>query len=60
MTSLSGRFRRAAAKPVSRSQRNDGYRADSGPSRGDPCRRAIRPTATSTAAIRNVRFTCAP
>jgi hypothetical protein len=29
----------------------------SGPSFSDSCRRTIRPTATSTAAIRNVRFT---
>jgi hypothetical protein len=26
----------------------DGFSGDSGPSRGDPCRRAIRPTATSS------------
>ena len=36
---------------------NAGYCAHSGPSRGDPCRRAIRPIATFIAAIRNVRFT---
>ena len=28
------------------SSRHDGYRTDSGPSRGDPCRRAIRPKPT--------------
>jgi hypothetical protein len=37
-----------------------GFRPDSGPSRGDPCGRAIRPNATSTVAIRNVRFTSTP
>jgi hypothetical protein len=31
-----------------------------GPPRDRPCRRAIRPTATSTVAIRYVRLTCAP
>jgi hypothetical protein len=42
-------------KPISGSLWNDGYRADSGPSRG-----GIRPNATSTAAICNVRFTSTP
>jgi hypothetical protein len=32
-----------AVKPTSRPQLNGGYGADSGPSRGDPSRRAIRP-----------------
>jgi hypothetical protein len=41
----------------SRSLRNDGYGADSSPSRGDISRHAFRPTATSAAAIRNVRLT---
>jgi hypothetical protein len=44
----------------SRSQMNDGYGADSGPSGGDSCRLAYRPNATSTVAIRNVRYACAP
>ena len=35
-----------AAKAISRSEWNGGYGADSGPSRGDPRRRAIRPDAT--------------
>jgi hypothetical protein len=33
----------SGVKPISRSQWNDGFRPDSGPSRGDPCRRALRP-----------------
>jgi hypothetical protein len=41
----------------SRSLRNDGYGVDSSPSRGDISRHAFRPTATSAAAIRNVRLT---
>ena len=45
-----------AVKPTSRSQRNDAYGADSGPSRGDACRRAIRPIEASKAAICNGRF----
>ena len=36
---------------------DDGYNADSGRSRGGSFRGAIRPTATSTTAIRYVRFT---
>ena len=32
-----------AVKGISRSQWNDAFPADSGPSRGDPCRRALRP-----------------
>jgi hypothetical protein len=43
-----------AVKPISRSQGNDGYRADSGPSGGGPCKGAIRPIETSTAANRYV------
>src|SRR5580704_5497742 len=35
-----------AVKPISRSHLNDGFRANSGPSRGDLCRRALRPFAT--------------
>ena len=35
--------RERAVKPISRSQWNDGFGADSGPSRGDACRRALRP-----------------
>jgi hypothetical protein len=49
-----------AVKPISRSQGNDGYRADSGPSGGGPCKGAIRPKATSTVAICYVRFTSIP
>jgi hypothetical protein len=36
-----------AAKPLSRSQRNDGYGADIDNSRGHPCRPALRPERTS-------------
>jgi len=36
-----------AVKPISRSQWNDGYGADSGRPRGDPCTPALRPFATS-------------
>jgi hypothetical protein len=46
-----------AVNPISRSQRNDGFGAHSGPSRGDPCRRALRPTATYAVAICYVCFT---
>jgi len=38
-------------KQISRSQWNGGFRADSGPSRGDPGTRAIRPIETSKAAV---------
>ena|SRR5208282_973607 len=34
-------------------ERNDGFGADSSPSRDDPCRRALRPMEASKAAIRN-------
>src|SRR5208337_3036626 len=44
----------------SRSQWNDGYDADSGPSRGDPCKRALRPTVGSKVAVRFVRNTSSP
>ena len=44
-----------SVKAISRS--NAGYGPDCGPSPGDPCKRASRPNATSTVAIRNVRFT---
>jgi hypothetical protein len=47
-------------KRISRSQRNDGFGADSGPSRGDPRIGAIRPTETYAAAICYVRFTSFP
>ena len=33
-------------RAISSSQRSDGFRKDSGPSGGDPCRRAIRAIAT--------------
>jgi hypothetical protein len=45
-----------AVKPISRSQLN-GFIVDSGPSRGDPRRRAFRPTEASKAATRDVRLT---
>ena len=34
-------------KPISRWQRNDDFRPDSDPSRGDPCRPAFRPIEAS-------------
>ena len=37
-----------------------GYGTDSGPSRGDPCRRAFRPTEASKAAVCYVRNTSIP
>jgi hypothetical protein len=37
---------------TSRSQWNGGFRSNSGPSRVDPCRRAIRPIEASKGAIR--------
>ena len=43
-----------------RSQQSDSFGAHSGPSGGRPCRGALRPNATSPAAIRNVRFTSKP
>ena len=36
---------------------NGGFRPDSGPSRGDPCRAAFRPIDASKVAICNGRFT---
>jgi hypothetical protein len=42
-----------AVTPISRSQWNDGFGSDSGPSRGDSCRRAIRPIEALTGAILN-------
>jgi hypothetical protein len=47
-------------KAISRSQLNYDFRSDSGPSQCDPCWRAVRPTATSTTAIRDLRFTSEP
>ena len=47
-------------KQISRSQWNGGFRADSGPSRGDPGTRAIRPIEASKFAICNGRFTSTP
>ena len=44
-------------KQISRSQWNGGFRADSGPSRGDPGTRAIRPIEASRVAVCYVRFT---
>jgi hypothetical protein len=49
-----------AVKLISRSIRNDGYRADSGPSRGYLRRRAFRPIEASKAATRNGSFTSTP
>jgi hypothetical protein len=49
-----------AVKPTSHSQWNGSYGADSGPSRGDRCRRTIRPIEASKAAICNGRFTSTP
>jgi hypothetical protein len=42
---------------VGNSQWNGGFRPDSDPSRGDPCRAALRPIQASKAAIRNGCFT---
>ena len=39
---------------------NDGFRPDSGPLRGNPGRRAFRPTEASKAAVRYVRNTSTP
>ena len=47
-------------KRTPRSQWNGGFGADSGPSRGDPFRPAIRPIEASKAAVCYVRNTCAP
>jgi hypothetical protein len=55
-----GKARTVRAKPISGSHWNAGFRPDCGPSRGDPFRLAIRPNATSTVAIRNVRFPSTP
>jgi hypothetical protein len=40
---LASQCRLQAVKPISGRQSNDGYGVDSGPSRGDPCRRAYYP-----------------
>ena len=48
---------RLGGEAISRSMWNDGYRADSGPSRGDSCRRAFRPIEPSAVPLRDVRFT---
>ncbi len=42
--------------PAARSQWNGGYAADSGPSRGDPCKLASRPFATFAPGAPSVRF----
>jgi hypothetical protein len=53
---------RRAVKLIARSQWNAGYGADSGHSRGGPCRPAIRPSATflavswKSASLRNLPF----
>src|SRR5208337_1610005 len=41
-------------------ERNDGFDADSSPSRDDPCRRALRPIEASEAAVCYVRNTSTP
>jgi hypothetical protein len=51
---------RFGRRDLFRGRWNDGYRADSGPSRGDSCRRALRPTEASKAAICNGSFTSTP
>jgi hypothetical protein len=50
----------AAVKPTPRSEWNDGYGTDSGPSGGDSCRRAFRPIEASRATIGYVRNTSTP
>jgi hypothetical protein len=47
-------------KPAPCSQSKNGIRANNDPSCGDLCKRAPRPNATSTVAIRNVRLTSIP
>ena len=42
------------------SHSNDGFGSDSGPSRGEPCRRAFRPTEAPDAATCYVRLTSKP
>jgi hypothetical protein len=49
-----------AVKSTPRVQWNDRYGADSGPSRGDLCRRALRPIEASKAAVCYVRNTSKP
>src|SRR5271166_1467826 len=44
-----------AVNPISRSKWNGGFSVHSGPSRGDPCRRALRPIEASKAPIGYVR-----
>ena len=44
-----------AVKPSSGSQWNEGFRPDSGPSPGDPCRRALRPLPTFKPLVGNAR-----
>ena len=51
-------YSHCAVKPSS--QRNGGFGADSGPSRGDYTRRAFRPIEASKVAICNGRFTSSP
>jgi hypothetical protein len=52
-----GEFRLWAVKPISRSQWNGGFGADSGRSGGDPRRRAIRPFEASKTVVCYVRNT---
>ena len=49
-----------AEEPISCEQWNSGYGADSGPSRSDPCRRALRPIEASKATVCYVRNTSIP
>ena len=49
-----------AAKPTTDAEWKGGYGADCGRSRGDPCRRAIRPIATSILATSDGSFTSTP
>ncbi len=50
----------SGVNPISGSHWNAGFRPDSGPSRGDPCRRALRPSVPSTDAVRYDRSTSIP
>src|SRR5271167_517581 len=54
-TSWRGQCPKWAVEPISGPESNDGYGVDSGPSRGDPGRRTIRPPETFLAAPTNDR-----
>src|SRR6516162_9904964 len=49
-----------AVKPISRSQWNGGFGADSGTSRGDPCRRAFHPTSHSHSTVKSTTVVESP